>query len=394
MIFLLFIFFVTSLHASDIFFLTWQNDPTSTMTIRWLSKKNEAVHQIEYCQVGTSDWQKKQAVSKALPEHAPFDINSVELTALKADSIYRFHILPSKDEHLFQTMPSTDDNAVRFIVGGDLYDKDLDVYELTAKKVAEHNPRFVLLGGDLAYSVSDKHKSHDDFSKWLGFLTSWSKLLKNQAGIHIPVLPAIGNHETKGFFHKTPINAPFFYALFGPSGYKIIRFGTYLSIALLDSGITHPVGGNQTDWLKKELSSQINIRHRFAIYHVPAFPSARSYRGKINTSIRRNWCPLFETYGIHAAFEHHDHCFKRTHPLIKESVDKFGVVYFGDGCWGTTPRIPKNAHRSSYLAKTKSTRQFLQVDLTKTRRTFTAFDPQDAVIDRYAQEVDKPCPIQ
>lgn len=395
---LLFIIFSCCLFAdSEVVYLTWQNDPSSTMTIHWLSKLDDENHSLEYSQSdGESKWLQKSACYKPLPENAPYNINTIELTALQPDTVYKFHILPSKEEHSFRTMPKTNDQSIRFVVGGDLFDKDQRAFETICKTVAKHSPRFVLLGGDLAYSVTAKRQHKEDFSRWYEFLRMWSTLLKDTQGAHIPLLPVIGNHEVKGYFHQTPKEAPFFYALFatpGPDGYKMIRFGSYLSVALLDSGHTHPVGGAQTEWLKSELSKQIAITHRFALYHVPAFPSVRSYRGAINTSIRNNWCPLFEKYGIHAAFENHDHAFKRTHPLVHGDIDRFGVVYFGDGCWGTHPRIPKKATRTGFLAVTKSTRQFLQVDLTKTKRTYTAFDPNDVVVDTYIQEVDKPNPI-
>ena len=35
-----------------------------------------------------------------------------------------------------------------------------------------------------------------------------------------------------------------------------------------------------------------------------------------------------------AVLEHHDHTFKRTHPLKDGMKDKYGVPYLGDGSWG------------------------------------------------------------
>ena len=41
---------------------------------------------------------------------------------------------------------------------------------------------------------------------------------------------------------------------------------------------------------------------------------------------RKFWCPLFEKYGVDAVLEHHDHTFKRTHPLTDGHVDNRGAV--------------------------------------------------------------------
>src|SRR5262249_23749302 len=148
--------------------------------------------------------------------------------------------------------------------------------EEMAKMVATKSPRFVLLGGDIAYSVSDKKKRSDDFDRWLSFLKSWTRHMKDAKGCRIPLLPAIGNHEVIGYFGQSPEQAKYYYALFrcpGPQGYKALFFNKYLFIALLDSNHTHPIGGEQSAWLESELKKASGITHRFAIYHVPAYPS-------------------------------------------------------------------------------------------------------------------------
>lgn len=77
------------------------------------------------------------------------------------------------------------------------------------------------------------------------------------------------------------------------------------------------------------------IPHVFPVYHVPAFPSVRSFSNQTSAAIRRNWVPLFERFGIKVAFEHHDHAYKRTVPIREEAIDpERGIVYFGDGAWG------------------------------------------------------------
>jgi hypothetical protein len=377
-------------------YLTWQKDPTSTMTIHWLTKKEDTVDSIEYqkkSDAPDSGWKKETGVHHELPENQPYNIHVIELVNLDSDCTYRFRIGAEKAEYLFRTMPKTLDSPVRFVVGGDLLNDYPEFFEKMVVQAAETNPRFTLVGGDIAYSVTDKKKRTENFGKWLHFLTSWTKAMKDSQGVIIPIIPAIGNHEVRGYYDQTPNEALFFYSLFsmpGKQGYNILRFNNYLSIALLDSGHTHPVSGEQTKWLEAELKKQPGFTHRFAIYHVPAYPSVRYFRGFINSSIRRNWCPLFETYGVHTVFENHDHAYKRTHPLLDGAPDKFGVVYIGDGGWGIKTREPKKAERTSYLAKSQNARQFIQVDLTKTTRTFQAISPDGKVIDRYEQMVDKP----
>jgi acid phosphatase type 7 len=368
-------------------YLTWQNDPSTTMTIQWLSSPEVTDAQVEYLKSAEKEpqWTSAQGTCKPLPLEAPYNINVLELQKLEPNCEYRFKLKNSENEYRFQTAPSVLSESFRFAVGGDVYPDGIEPFEAMAKQVALHNPKFVLLGGDLAYSAS-KHK--DDFNRWFTFLSVLSKELKTKSGCLIPLLVAIGNHEVMGHYEQNSSKAPFFYSLFampGLQGYNILRFNDYLSIAILDSDHTNPITGKQTEWLSEELQKQANILHRFAIYHVAAFPSVRYFRQSISSSIRRNWVPLFEKYGIHAVFENHDHAYKRTFPLIGESHISSGVVYFGDGSWGVKPRIPKKASWTTYLAKTESCRQFLRVDISKTKREFSAITETGTIIDQYEQ---------
>ena len=89
---------------------------------------------------------------------------------------------------------------------------------------------------------------------------------------------------------------------------------------------------------------------------MPAYPSYRNPDAKDDEKAtgegqRKYWCPLYEKYRVDAVLEHHDHTFKRTHPLIDGHVDKNGVIYLGDGSWGKI-RSPKSPEDRPYLAKT------------------------------------------
>ncbi|MBS0654240.1 MAG: metallophosphoesterase family protein [Verrucomicrobia bacterium] len=373
-------------------YLTWQTDPTTTMTIQWLSKPEAKEAALEYLKADETVWHKATGECQALPHKAPYNINRVFLQNLQPNAQYRFKIKDSEATHLFRTAPKELTEPFSFAVGGDVFPDDLQPFQEMTKQASLHNPRFVLLGGDLAYTASVKRFRQEDFDRWFTFLSVLSKDLKDQSGCLIPLLVTIGNHDVVGSYGQTPESAPFFYSLFampGIQGYNVLRFDNYLSLVLLDSGHTHPIAGAQTEWLNRELQKQGNVLHRFAAYHVAAFPSVRYYRQAIPTTIRRNWVPLFEKYGVQAVFENHDHAYKRTFPLISEShVPRGGVVYFGDGSWGVKPRIPKKASRTTYLATAQSVRQFLNVTVSKTKRQFKAITEKGVVIDEYEQVVD------
>jgi acid phosphatase type 7 len=386
-------------------YLTWQQDPTKTMTIQWISNQDSADDEIEYKKhedIAAADtsknplndaWNLASGTHHNLPEKCPHFVHVVELTNLLPNTVYTFRIGKSDKTYLFKTMPQDPIEPITFIVGGDTYQRQKQWFVETNKQAALQEPSFVLLGGDLAYAAPDKSGTPEDAERWLIWLKEWSDTMRTPKGYLIPLLVTIGNHEVKGRYSRTPDDALFFYALFatpGLQGYKALHFSSYLSLILLDSGHTHPIAGKQTEWLENELSKERNFLHRFAIYHVPAYPSVRGFRQPYSSLIRRHWLPLFEKYGVQVVFENHDHAYKRTYPLINGNVHPYGIVYLGDGSWGVKPRIPKKAQNSPYLAKTASSRQFIKVTLSKEEREFWSIADDGQIIDHYIQNVHRP----
>ena len=114
-IFLLFLFFsplAESLCAVEAVYLTWQNDPTTTMTIHWLTDEKSANNRVEYRKYAQQYVQQpaqlppQQCAQESLPEQAPwqtqegkhaqlpkgvaFAIHTIELKGLEPDSVYSF----------------------------------------------------------------------------------------------------------------------------------------------------------------------------------------------------------------------------------------------------------------------------------------------------------------
>ena len=248
--------------------------------------------------------------------------------------------------------------------------------------IGQKGPDFVIFGGDLAYSVQKK-TGPERPERWITFLGGITEYMKKGDEL-IPFITAIGNHELLGGFGQTPEKATLYYTLFPGNGFRKLNFDHYLSLFILDSGHTHEVAGEQTQWLKKALQDNAGIPYRFAIYHVPAYPTVRPYTYRISKEIRRNWVPLFEENRVMGAFEHHDHTLKRTFAIEgKEVVEKGGVVYFGDGSCGVgDPRAPKQVGTVWYLAYSKQAQAVWDVYLTKEKATFQAISSKGVVLDK------------
>lgn len=373
-------------------YLTWQRNPESSITIQWITSKNREDDLIEFQTLDEDKWHQAEGIHFPMPDHHPFFIHRLELTNLQPNTDYRFRTGHDGVIFKFRTMPTDIKQPLRFIVGGDMYHDSLDILMATNQQAAKMDPSFVVVGGDIAYSGRKFWFMEENAQRWLDWLIAWKKQMVTSDGRLIPMIPVIGNHETNGRFGQTPAQAPFFYSLFpmpGIQGYNVLDFNDYLSLFLLDSGHTHPIEGDQAQWLFQAMQERQQMTHKFAAYHVPAYPSFYKFGNigsKISLAIRKQWIPTFERFGLHAAFEHHCHTYKRTVPIYKGKANPRGVLYIGDGAWGVeSPRIPKTSKQAWYLAKTASKRHFILVTLKENHRLFEAITPEGQKIDEYMQ---------
>jgi hypothetical protein len=332
-------------------FLTWQRDPTTTMTIQWVGVRGESADtRISYAPVRGTHWQTQPTATRPYPT-TDFKVFRAELTGLAPGTDYLFRIGKESPAYRFRTMPARATNTISFASGGDC---GVNAHAVANNvQAARQDPMFAVLGGDLGY---DNGRSA---SVSLAFLRNYSKHMLGRDGRLIPLVACIGNHEVQGGYDKPREKAPFFYALFDglypEMGCATLDFGDYLSLVLLDTGHTTPIAGAQADWLEKALRARKEHPNVMVVNHVPAYPSYRSPKagkkgkGGTGSGNRKHWVPLFEKYRVPVVLEHHDHTFKRTKPLLGGLAHANGVLYLGDGSWGRL-RTPKSPERLPYLA--------------------------------------------
>jgi hypothetical protein len=333
-------------------FLTWQRDPTTTMTIQWVGEEKDGESRpIYYAQHGSTAWRKQPHAPRRFPLTDKW-LFRAELTGLKPDSDYHFRVGLDSTEQRFRTMPAKATDTIHFVSGGDA---GVGMHTVQSNHVAAaQSPMFVVIGGDIAY---ENGRSPTVF---LEFLKAYSRDLRDDQKRLIPLLGCLGNHEVDGGYHKPRTAAPFFYSifdgLFPETGFASLDFGDYLSLVFLDTDHTTPIEGEQTSWLSQTLKQREECPTVFAFNHVPAYPSVRPYGGDHSEAgtgwgNRKHWVPLFERYNVDAVFEHHDHAYKRTHALIDSRKSDNGIVYLGDGSWGKI-RKPAKPEARPYLAVT------------------------------------------
>jgi hypothetical protein len=359
-------------------FLTWQRDPTTTMTVQWIGTIGETADTtVSFAPLSDGSWLARPAALKPYPL-TDFKVFRAELTGLSPGTDYQFRIGKNSPTYRFRTMPARATNAIHFISGGDC---GVNAHTVANNiQAARQDPMFAVIGGDLGY---DNGLSVEIS---LAFLRNYSKHMVARNGRLIPMVPCIGNHEVSGGYGQPRAMAPFFYALFDglfpETGFAALDFGDYLTLVLLDTGHTTPIAGAQTDWLEKTLKARAQHPNVIVVNHVPAYPSYRRAEGALGagTGNRTHWVPLFQKYRVPVVLEHHDHTFKRTKPLIDGLSSADGVLYLGDGSWGRL-RTPKTPEQLPYLAESGRDYQLSLHRIQGEERFHLALDEHGRVMD-------------
>jgi hypothetical protein len=324
---------------------------------------------------------------------------------LKPGTEYILQIGESKQVYRFRTMPAKATDTFTWVSGGDC---GTGTPAITTNIIAaKQEPYFALIAGDLGYDNGTSAKTA------VQFLQNYSKHMVDPKGRLIPLVTTLGNHEVKGGYKGKRSDATYYFPLFDglykDTSYAALDFGDYLSLVLLDSGHVSPIGGAQTDWLDSALHEREDRPHLFVAGHVPAYPAFRAptaapnpgWQGLLNKlgvkekpggtgdENRKFWCPLFEKYAVDAVLEHHDHVFKRTHPLKDGLKDKYGVPYLGDGSWGQL-RAPATPEQRPYLAKVAKTYHMTVHKLEGDQRYHVAVEGNGRIADVFSTTGKRP----
>ncbi|MCE2559316.1 MAG: metallophosphoesterase [Acidobacteria bacterium] len=290
----------------------------------------------------------------------------------------------------FRTVPLQ--GPVRIAAGGDVGAEPLSLALLT--EAARQSPHLLAIGGDLAYA-NGLVSRWPRWRTWLEFVT---EALVTPEGHTVPMVLAIGNHEVNvgrdgGVPASSPPEqkAPFYFALFGQNqdggrppedgGATYFRrgLGSVGALYVLDSGhlVSHEA---QASWLAERMEADADLPNRLAVYHVPLYPAHRSYEGSAEG--RAAWEEVFHHGGMTAAFENHDHVFKRSHPIRLGEVvgEGEGVLYLGDGCMGQGARTVDPEERW-YIERSASEPHFWVAELSDEGAVFRAFDEEGQLLD-------------
>ncbi len=304
------------------------------------------------------------AESYTFPETTAW-LHRVQLTGLEPGTTYS--VLIKSDDHAsepftFRTAPVTRE-AFTFIAGADTQSETEERKQMTAH-AATLDPEFVLLSGDIVMRGMSE-------LEWDNWFDEWHDLMVTDEGRRVPIIPALGNHDVRGWIMGDfETDAAFFANRFNlpePQNYYAIEYGDGFLIITLDSGHTsafnenlewfpntgyyeggphrvHPShDGQQRNWLEQTLKNHQDSKWKMVHYHINAFATSPHYWEKPRYGRRimhEFWIPLFEQFEVDIVHEAHGHRLKRTYPVKEGKIHDDGVVYIGEGGWGTHMGTP------------------------------------------------------
>jgi hypothetical protein len=332
---LLFIFIHNMAFAKmDKFRCVWRDNPATSMTIGWdqVSGENPTLY------YGTLDYGTnidKYSLSKTPSKQVKAKGMTncfVRLINLEPNTKY-FFVLKDSDgitkRYWFQTAPDNSNERLSILAGGDSRN-NREGRQNANSFVAKLRPHCVVFGGDMTGLDIDV--------EWKQWFDDWQLTITND-GRMTPIIPARGNHEKS---NESIVDL--FYVPSESVYYALNIGGNLLRIYTLNTLIA--TGGDQRDWLEKDLKNSDDIVWKIAQYHHPMRPhTAKKPEG---TNVYQSWAQLFYDYNMQLVVECDAHVCKTTYPIrpsygkgndegfVRDDVR--GTVYVGEGCWGAPLR--------------------------------------------------------
>ncbi|TFF89536.1 MAG: metallophosphoesterase family protein [Promethearchaeota archaeon] len=356
--------------------LTWQDDPSSTMTIMWqtnLENSGDIVYFDKFSRSeNVSNYRQNSTGSHLTYVGASVYIHIVELTGLKDNTTYFFICggqMGYSGERSFRTLPKNV-SKLRFAVGGDSR-TNLEAREDISKVMATYDPSFIVHSGDFV---------EDGRIQW-----RWDKLFEDlhtnwidNNGLTIPIIPAIGNHE-----HNS-VNYYNQFALPGNEMWYSYNLTENVHLTILSTEAN--TSGEQLTWLENDLITHQNFTWKFIIFHQPPFPGSRETG---HEGAKENWVPLFDKYHVDMVFSGHDHIYLRTVPInwthseTKPQSFENGTVYIISGGLGA-PLYTPDSHWYDAHAENPSVYHFCLLDIYKNNSLhIQAINNQSAIFDGF-----------
>lgn len=306
----------------------------------------------------------------------------LSVAGLRPDEVYYYQAVSINNKNDTVKGPITSlrvhdphQGPVHFAVVGDSQGNP-EVWGKVAEHMYREAPQFILHAGDLVGYGPNQDEWIEEFFR------PAAKLLS-----HVPLYPAIGNHE---------MDHPLFYQYYDlPQGraFYSVKKGPVRMI-FVDTNKDILPGSAQYQALDSLLAN-CQEKWKILVQHHPIFSSdmasyrsslmAKPTQGDPNTLHLKT---LYENYGVDIVFAGHIHGYDRTWPIFKNHIDsKHGVVHVLTAGGGGGLRF-QAAAKNWFSAKIRKTHHFLKVNIWENTLSVEAIDTAGHLFDQW--ELTKP----
>jgi hypothetical protein len=281
--------------------------------------------------------------------------------------------------------------SLRFTAMGDFGTGGLKQQEVVDRLALPGNAGELLLAlGDNAYSSGTEQEFQDRM------FTPMAALLRR-----VPLFPSMGNHE-----YQTNQGQPyldnFYLPANNPTGterYYSFDWGPVHFVAL-DSNCVIGLASSdrctlsgQKSWLAQDLAATRQPWKVIFFHHPPWSSGAHGSQ----LTVRREFAPLFEQYGVDLVLTGHDHNYERSKPMKGEGVAASGtrgVTYVVVGSGGANLRVFPGAQPSWTAHRNNTDVGYLEVAISGGTLSSRFLTPSGEVRDSFSLTKTLPASVE
>ncbi|QSQ27881.1 metallophosphoesterase [Pyxidicoccus parkwayensis] len=356
-------------------FLQKVGPDTATVAFRLAA---DCTPDVQYGVGATDHTQKSQASGR---------VHAVVLTGLEPGTEYTYVVSACGQEtpaKHFRTAPKPGTRSVHFTAVGDFGTGGTDQKQVSAAML-KVKPELFLALGDNAYSSGTESEIQNNL------FTPMADLLAE-----VPLFASLGNHE-----YVTNQGQPYLDNLYLPSNnpanserYYSFDWG-HVHFVALDSNCAVGLASAdrcalaaQKTWLEKDLAATTQP-WKIVFFHHPPWSSGE--HGS-QLTMRRNFAPLFEKYGVDLVLTGHDHNYERSKPMEGDAVAAAGrgIPYLVVGGGGAALRPFATSRPDWSVIRDDKAHGFLDVNVVDGTLTANLIETDGSVLDSFTLRKDLP----
>lgn len=303
--------------------LSWQEDPSFTLTVTWHTDSQHNPTKVNYRKVGTSQWLQQQGASSASPGEGW--LHRVQVKNLSPGTRYEYRVSSDRGvkpafSAVYRTKtappPGPADLSFAFVTDTGLVGR-LDGNTTGTQAIIDHivrdQPLLVLGCGDYAYANRDGR-----FGGVAPSIDEWFYQYQPVLA-RFPFMAQYGNHEiylTERFADWAPRFAH-------PDGFQESRC---YSFAIGDAHFCsfflpgRDLPKERLQWLDRDLAQarQKGARWLIVYHHEPIYAHGRSHPSRAN--LRDAIVPIMQKHKVDLHLSSHDQNYERTYPLVGQAA--------------------------------------------------------------------------